>query len=63
MGLAVVDVDEIVGRFLQRAEQLRTIASNVEDSSCRQTMLAWAEDYDHMVDEAIDAIAPAESRK
>jgi hypothetical protein len=59
-GVAVVDFDEVVGRFLQRAKELRRIADNVKDADCRDTLLAWAADDDRLVDEAIEANAPAE---
>lgn len=56
----MVDVDEVVGRFLQRAKELRRIAGDVKDADCRDTLLAWAADDDRLVDEAIEANDPAE---
>jgi hypothetical protein len=56
----MVDIDEVVSRFLQRAEELRTLASSVKDADCRKMMLAWAADYERLVEEAIQASRPAE---
>lgn len=62
MGFAMVDFDEVVSRSVQRAKELRSIAENVMDADCRDTLLAWAADDDRLVDEAIEANAPAERR-
>ena len=45
--------DEVVARFMRRAEKLRNIASNVKDRDIRDAMLVWAADYDRLAERAI----------
>src|SRR5690348_543213 len=45
--------DEVVARFMRRAEKLRSIASNVKDRDIRDAMLVWAADYDRLAERAI----------
>jgi hypothetical protein len=49
--------DEVVGRFIRRAEKLRSIASKVTDREIRDAMLTWAADYDRLVERAIELFA------
>lgn len=39
----------------QRAEKLRSIASNVRDADTQDAMLKWADDYDRLAQQAIEA--------
>lgn len=59
----MADIDEVASRFLQRAEELRTLASNLKDADCRKMMLAWPADYERLAEEAIQASRPAEPQK
>jgi hypothetical protein len=45
--------DEVVARFMRRAEKLRSIACNVKDRDIRDAMLVWAADYDRLAERAI----------
>lgn len=39
----------------RRAEKLRSIASNVRDADAQDAMLKWADDYDRLARQAIEA--------
>lgn len=39
----------------RRAEKLRSIASNVRDADAQDAMLKWADDYDRLAHQAIEA--------
>ena len=56
-GIPMIRSDEVVGRFMQRAEKLRSIASKVKDCEIRDAMLTWAADYDRLVERAIELSA------
>ncbi len=52
--IVMVELDEIAGRFFRRAEELRSIASNVQDANSRDAMLRWADDYVRLAERAIE---------
>ena len=54
---------EIAFRFRQRAEELRAIASDVQDTYARNAMFKWAEDYERLAERAIELGTFGISRK
>ena len=50
----MLKTDEIALRFTRRAEELRTIAPDVQDAECRVAMLKWAADYDRLAERAME---------
>ena len=46
---------DIVKTYMNRAEELRTIADGIKDPQIRTDLLNWAEDYERMAIRAVDS--------
>lgn len=58
-----MEADEIVACFYRRAEELRQIASCTQDRDFRDAMVQWAQDYERMVERAIEAVSKPDNSK